>query len=443
MSRSLRGQLVSSLLWTVTPLWLLACAMLAWHAQHEVNELYDGQQQMFARQLYHALPAMSAGRSGPPASESDHQAVAMWDSRGQRLLADNEGMTLHARPGYTGYSTLQHDDESWRVYYLSGPDGHVAVAQEIHERWEMLGGLLLTQSLLWLVLLPFALGAVWWAVRHSLQPLAALQQALQARPVDDPTPLARSAPHELLPLIDGMNGLIERVAGTLQRERQFTADAAHELRSPLTALRVQAELLTLLDEPAARDAAARKVMAGVDRASHLVDQLLALSRLEQQTGLPTEPLDWPALVAGVEQSLATEVAARQSTLRCEVAAGPLLQGDATLLQLLLRNLLDNALRYSPPGSDILLHVTPQAILVQDNGPGLPAEWADRIGERFFRPPGQTASGSGLGLSIVRRIARLHGLAVHWGNRPEGGLQVSLQPQAETAAMLDEKRPETS
>ncbi|WP_174874840.1 histidine kinase dimerization/phospho-acceptor domain-containing protein, partial [Vogesella oryzae] len=317
MKYSLRGQLIRSLLLVVTPLWLLGSILLALHARHEVNELYDGQQQIFARQLYSTLPMLSQQHpvGEPPTEKTDHQAVVVWNPQGERLLVDSEGMDLPYHPGETGFHTLLHDNEDWRVYYLSGPAGSVAVAQENSERLETISGLLLTQTMLWLVLLPFALGAVWLAGSRGLRPLAALCQTLLQRQPDDPTPLTERVPSELAPLIDSMNGLIDRVAGTLQRERQFTASAAHELRSPLAALRVQAELLTLLEDANARNAAAGKVMQGVDRASHLVDQLLALSRLEQQQDLPRQPLDWAQLAAQSCQQVADYTAGRGSHIR--------------------------------------------------------------------------------------------------------------------------------
>ncbi|MGL6045748.1 MAG: ATP-binding protein, partial [Vogesella sp.] len=245
---------------------------------------------------------------------------------------------------------------------------------------------------------------------------------------DDDTPLPTDVPTEIRPLIDAMNQLIARVASTLQHERRFTADAAHELRSPLAGLRVQAELVQLLDDPAARHAAIDKVLASVDRASHLVDELLALARLEQQDTLPFAPLSWPALVDKALAEVAATATQRQTRVSLQLDGhGPLADGDASLLQLMLRNLLDNAVRYSPPGSQVQLIVSPQQLVVEDNGPGIAAEHLARIGERFYRPAGQDASGSGLGLSIVGRIANLHGLQVQWQNRREGGLRVTLQP----------------
>jgi len=427
MSGSLRGIVGRQLLKTITPLWLLACLLVGLLAHHEVSELYDEQQQLFARQLYHTLPQLKSGNNDVRHEENaDHQAVAIWDNQSRALVADSDGMQLSPRPGFTGYITSLHDNEIWRVYYYSGDMGTVAVAQEESERWELMRGLLLTQ-LLWLLILPLAMLAIWWALGRSLRPLADIRAQLQQRRTDDDSPLSSDVPDEIRPLIDAMNQLIARVARTLQHERRFTADAAHELRSPLAGLRVQAELVQLLDDPAARQAAVGKVLASVDRASHLIDELLALSRLEQQQSLPFSPLSWPQIVDKTLAEIGSTAEQRQTSITVQLAdGGPLAQGDASLLQLLLRNLLDNAVRYSPPGSQVRLLVDAQQVQVSDNGPGIDEAHLARIGERFYRPAGQEASGSGLGLSIVGRIAHLHGLQVAWHNQPAGGLCVTLQ-----------------
>ncbi len=428
MSYSLRGTLIRSLLKVVTPLWLLICTLLAFHAWHEVNELYEEQQTLFAHQLYGTLPTLGA-RSEPQSvrpGDNDHQAMAVWNPRGQLLLVDSDGLELDARPGYTGFASLRQHDEDWRVYYLSGEAGSVAVAQEMSERWEMIGGLLLTQGLLWLLLLPFVLLALWWAVGRGLAPLARIREQLQQRAPDDATPLSREVPRELQTLIDAMNDLIGRVAQTLQRERRFTADAAHELRSPLAAMRVQAEVAQLVQDPQQRERALQQLMNGVDRSSHLLAQLLALSRIEAAQQQQDEALDWPLLL----QELRTEVSALATshhvTLQLPPAGHtqwPLQHGDQTLLLLMLRNLLDNAIRYG--GGTVTLQADATRISVSDEGEGVPEALLDKVCERFYRPPGQQQTGSGLGLSIVERIATLHGLRLSLHNREGGGLQAVL------------------
>lgn len=427
MSYSLRGTLIKSLLKVVTPLWLVACALLAFHAWHEVNELYEEQQTLFARQLYGTLPTLGARNEPqlPQVGDSDHQAVAAWNRGGQLLLVDSDGLELDARPGYTGFASLRQHDEDWRVYYLSGEAGSVAVAQDMSERWEMIGGLLLTQGLLWLLLLPFALLALWWAVGRGLAPLAHIRDQLQQRAPDDATPLPREVPSELHTLIDAMNDLIERVAQTLQRERRFTADAAHELRSPLAAMRVQAEVAQLVQDPALRERALQQLMSGVDRSSHLLAQLLALSRVEAAEQ-QHEALDWPLLLQELGEAVSGLAASHHVTLQLPPAGHtqwPLQHGDRTLLLLMLRNLLDNAIRYG--GGTVSLEADATRISVSDEGEGVAEALLDKVRERFYRPPGQQQTGSGLGLSIVERIAALHGLQLSLHNRAGGGLQAVL------------------
>lgn len=428
MMPSLRRTLISSLLKVVTPLCLLIFALLAFEAWHEVNELYEGQQTLFARQLYSTLPTLVEDHDALPPldGDGDHQAVAVWGRHGHRLLVDSDGVNLQPRPGFTGFANIRQHGGSWRVYYLSGRDGSVAVAQEMSERWEMIRGLIVTQGLLWLLLLPVVLAALWWAVDRGLAPLARIRQQLQLRAADDATPLPREVPAELLPLIDAMNGLIGRVAQVLSRERRFTADAAHELRSPLAALRVQAEVAQLVDDAALRNKALQQVMQGVDRTSHLLQQLLALSRLDAATLATGELLDWPLLMRQLDEALSGIAARYQVTLRLprgDDTEWPLQHGEPALLLLLLRNLLDNAIRYG--GGCVTLTADAGRICISDQGPGLAPALLDKVRERFYRPPGQNEEGSGLGLSIVERVAQLHGLSLQLHNGEQGGLQATL------------------
>lgn len=427
MSRSLRGTLIKSLLKVVTPLWLLSCVLLALLAWHEVNELYEEQQTLFAHQLYSTLPTLikDHDKITPLPAHSDHQLVAAWRPDGHLLLDEQRGVTLAARPGFTGFVTLLSHGHSWRVYYLSGAAGSIAVAQDLSERWSLIRGLVLTQGVLWLLLLPFALAALWWAVGRGLAPLAQIRQQLQQRNPDDATPLSRDVPHELRALIDAMNGLIDRVAETLQRERRFTADAAHELRSPLAAMRVQAEVALLVSDAGARDKALQQLMLGVDRSSQLLAQLLTLSKVDAASEMANEVIDWPQLLHELHEPLTRLAASRQVQLCWPApdAVWPLQQGDATLLALMLRNLLDNAIRYG--GGTVTLSVDGSQISVSDDGGGLPEALLEKVCERFYRPAGQGETGSGLGLSIVERIASLHGLQLSLHNREQGGLLARL------------------
>jgi two-component system sensor histidine kinase QseC len=283
----------------------------------------------------------------------------------------------------------------------------------------------------WLVALPVLLVLIVGAVRHSMAPLRQLARDLEARAADERTPVSLDLPSELRPLVRAMNRLFDRVSVAIEHERRLTADAAHELRTPLAALRVQAEVAQLAEDPVARRHALGQLTLGIDRLSRVVAQLLDLARLDA--------LGAPARVAGIDWARVVEQAVseclplaeeRGSQIDCVWPAGAVqvlpLAGDETLIALLLRNLTDNALRYSQPGSLVEVVLAPQEVRVQDNGPGLPPAVLARLGERFYRPGGNDTRGSGLGLSIVRRVAGLHGLEVELANRPGGGFQVTLR-----------------
>jgi two-component system sensor histidine kinase QseC len=273
----------------------------------------------------------------------------------------------------------------------------------------------------------------WWAVRRGLAPLQSLRaqlaqrggQALQPVQVDD-------APAEVATVADALNALLARMAQLLEAERRFTADAAHELRTPIAAIRTQAQVAQLAgDDAAGREQALRQTLAGCDRASHLVTQLLTLARLEGQTdGRASPRFDLAALVRRVGAELAGQALARQQEMSLQAHQHAPVAANEALTFVLVRNLLDNALRYSPPGAQIRLVVQASAdhvrLTVDDSGPGLaPADLA-RLGERFFRVLGHSASGSGLGWSIVRRIAQVSGAQVLAQPSALGGLQVQVR-----------------
>ena len=249
------------------------------------------------------------------------------------------------------------------------------------------------------------------------------------RDPDSEKPLnATGVPSEVRPLVESLNQLFARTHAMMVRERRFTSDAAHELRSPLTALKVQTEVAQLSDDdPKARKKALLQLHSGIDRATRLVDQLLTLSRLDSLDNLqdvaeiPLEDL----LQSSVMDIYHTAQQAKIDVRLTLNVQGIKRTGQPLLLSLLVRNLLDNAVRYSPQGSVVDVTLNADNFIVRDNGPGVTPEALARIGERFYRPPGQTATGSGLGLSIVQRIAKLHGMNVEFGNAEQGGFEAKV------------------
>ena len=359
--------------------------------------------------------------------------------QGQLMLADREGGKLAYRSDAIGFADQDFDGERWRVYYQRAASGDwmVAVGQLSEEREELVRAILMGQLLPWVLTLPALLIAMALAVRQALKPVHRLTAELQQRSSDDLHALRDDAfPSDLRPLVQAMNELLHKVDSQIEHERRFTADAAHELRTPLAALQAQWDAAQL-EAGRAPSPADAKIAQGLQRLSRLVTQMLALSRLEHlDRATTTQPIDWVAMVEALFGELLPLAERHRVELECEWPAQdakPLLQrGDSELLTLMLRNLMDNAVRHSPPGGRVKLRLATDAIEVIDNGPGVPAEHLHRLGDRFFRMPGQAESGSGLGLSIVQRIAALHGLALSWGPGTDAGapgFRLRLSPAA--------------
>lgn len=423
-------------------IYLLVCAPLVWaaaawvsssRARTEVNELFDTEMIRLTLQVQATLMGLDRAKGNPPSpamsQEADLEdlAIAVWDHQGKVLLSDREGTQLPLLADAVGFVELTLQQQLWRVYYLQAPNREwlVAAGQKVSERDELVWGLVESQLLPWLLTLPVLLLAMAWAVRQALNPMRALAHELQQRTADDLQPIpSQQAPAEIRPLLQAMNGLFGRIDATLARERRFTADAAHELRTPLAVLSAQWEVMQGARTEPERAQAAGKLTAGMSRMTRLVDQLLRLSRLEATDVLGrAEPLDWCELA---EQAMSDTLALaerRQIELACEWPPEPQnppdWRGDGQLLAVLLRNLLDNAVRYAPEGSTVTLRFTPTSLSVENGGLARPVEQLQRLGERFYRPDGQAEPGSGLGVSIAQRIAALHGLVLRYHPQADG------------------------
>jgi two-component system sensor histidine kinase QseC len=319
-----------------------------------------------------------------------------------------------------------------------------------------------------LLMLPMVGGAAWWAVRSGLAPLRSLSEVLSARSPQAlaPVQLAGGAPAELRAPLDALNQLLGRMATLLDGERRFTADAAHELRTPIAAVRAQAQVALGAHDAAERQHALQATLAGCDRATRLVQQLLTLARLEAEPQGRLGQADLVALARGEVAEIASTAFDEGQDLQFESPEDDgtrlLVRGEPTLLAVLLRNLIDNALRYSPEGATVRVTVQPASsdegaplldertgqglpcaqLIVEDSGPGLSPEHLQRLGERFFRALGNDRPGSGLGWSIVRRIAMALQLEVQVDRSPDlGGLRVWVWMALAAAEALPCNRPE--
>lgn len=433
---SIRRRLLAYLSGGLLALWLATALASAAVALHEINEIADSQMSQLARSLMQ-VPQAAAGSTAdlPPAggAESSNNGFAIWDKHGTLLLADRYGREIPFQTA-SGFhnNRAAWQGSAWRYLYLH--DEHsgrtVAVSQRLKERLSTLTNALWVQLALTFLSLPLLLWLIARGIRRGLTPLDLLAGELAARNAQSLQPVSEQVPAETLPLVQSLNALLARVAESLAREQRFTADAAHELRSPLAALKVQAEVLAMSSDEAEQQHHLGNIHESIDRANRLTEQLLTLARLDPMQALPdAQPIDWQRSAHQALQSVNLQAREKRVQLKLECACGfgqvfpPL--GNEVLLQLMLRNLLDNAIRYSPPNSHVTLTLDANGLSVCDEGPGIAAEHLPRIRERFYRLPGQSQQGSGLGLSIVERIADLHGLRLDLANADERGLCVHM------------------
>lgn len=294
---------------------------------------------------------------------------------------------------------------------------HEATRGETHERDEVRDDLRheLDEHFIEALLTPLLFGLpllgawIWFATWRGLRPLDEVAAELGKRAperLDPVVPVA--APREVRPLLEALNALFARVDQAMEKERGFTADAAHELRTPLAAIATQAQVAARARDAAERDHALAQLTASARRASHLVEQLLTLARLDPAAGLPVAELRLDTLAAEVCADHGAAALEKNIALELDAPVPVRLLANDAMLRILLRNLLDNAVRYTPAGGKVSVGVTAGMLTVSDSGPGIPpAQRADAL-RRLHRLAGQDIEGSGLGLSIVARIAELHG-----------------------------------
>ena len=442
---SLRLRLIISFLIVSTCVWT-AAAVISWQENREqMDEFFDTYQLLLARQLSTAdwtnLTADMQKKSNrlienvDDDGEEEDEALgfAVFNRRGEMIFNDDEnGRDFIYTPEASGFvnQKIGRKKDMWRIFWLTSADKNftIAVGQELEFRDDAALELVEETLLPWLVGLSVLLLAVIWMVSRELRPLRRIADEPSERDSNNLHSLSLSgqAP-EVLPLIKAINTQFSRIEQMLQRERGFISDSAHELRSPLTALKVQLEVAQLADDDAAaRHQALQKLNQGIDRSTRLVEQLLALSRLDSAAAAANdESLDWPALVnTAVNEQLPAAEEKKINIKTSTDGSAPTTCGQPLLWALLLRNLLDNAVRYSPEEAQISLELKDETLSVTNSNTVVAAEYLPRLKERFFRPAGQKSTGSGLGLSIVERIAELHRCRVALTN-DDGNFRVTV------------------
>ncbi|HJW57949.1 MAG TPA: ATP-binding protein, partial [Burkholderiaceae bacterium] len=319
---------------------------------------------------------------------------------------------------------------AWRVYSVQLGDTVVQVAQPLSARREVAADMAFKTVAPLFLLFPFLGVLIWYTVGKGLFPVQRVAVEVQSRDAGALAPIADAdLPQEIRPLTHALNDLLLRLDHAIHAQRAFIADAAHELRTPLTALKLQIQLAERAQDEAARKAAFAELRQGFDRTTHLVQQLLTLARQEPGASSPDrQAVDLAALAQQAVADMALAAQARQIRLSLDAAAPALITGDPEALRILLNNLIDNAIRYTPDGGKVNVSVVADdaafSVQVQDTGPGIPKEDRSRVFDRFYRVPGTQAEGSGLGLSIVKQIADAHQATVALDNTGHG-LHVSV------------------
>lgn len=461
---SLRRRLLFLLLTGISVAWLVTLVLSYADAHHEVDELFDAQLAQAGQTLLalaaHAQQSASAQQHSQQANDEIRHVAEVahayqrelrfqiWRADGSLLL---RSQNAPATPLTTNLGFSEHSDSEahWRFFsqWDEGRYLQVQVAENHHVRDE------LVRRIAWRVLLPalFVMPLlaiwVWFATRETVASLDAVAGQITTRAPPHLSPvIPPSAPQEIRPLVQAINALFERVELALANEKRFTADAAHELRTPLAGLQAQLQVALRARDQHERQHSLQQLQTGLARASRLVEQMLLLARLDPQSALPhPETVDLHQLCATVCAELGAEILAKDLDFSLEIldehqalptpASSPpfILQGQADWLHILLRNLLDNAIRYTPEHGELRVGLARNSrqnkaicLEISNSGAGLTPEQRTAALHRFTRFASNTQPGSGLGLSIVARIAELHNATLHLEERqPAPGLTVKV------------------
>jgi len=395
----------------------------------ETEALFDYQLRQMALSLRDQGEVAPAQASALVDQQLDF-VVQVWTADGRAIYASRAHAALPQR-AQLGLADVTVAGQVWRSFSVAMPSRVIQVSQPLAIRRKLAADAAWRAVLPLLLVAPFMAAAAWWLTALALRPLQRVAAGVRQRDEQSPQPLpAEGLPEEVAPLVTALNALLQRLGRSLDTQRAFVADAAHELRSPLTALKLQLQLLKRAGSDGDRAAAAEALAAGIDRAARLVEQLLTLARTEPGAEVTTQRLDLSELVREAVADTVPLALARGTKVELHADAPVAAEGDRAALSALVRNLADNAVRYSPPGARVELRVSQTngvpTLQVDDAGPGIPPAERERVFDRFYRRGLADEPGTGLGLAIVRGVAQRHGATVVLDDSPLGGLRVTLR-----------------
>lgn len=435
---SLRRRLLGLLLGGVAAAWLVTMVFSYIDAHHEVDELFDAQLAQAAQTLL-ALAGHDEGDDISDLGDAAHKyqrrlRCQIWRADGKLLMRSNNAPQTPLTAA-SGFSETRGDEGHWRHFSQWNEDHslQVQVSENHHIRDDLIG------HIAWRLLFPALFGLpliglwVWLATRHGFASLDGIARQIASRDPQQLQPVhPAAAPEEIRTLLESLNGLFQRVEHTLESERRFTADAAHELRTPLAALHAQLQVAQRARDEDERNRSLSQLQSGLTRAVHLVDQMLQLARLDPESSLPDpQAVDLSTLAEAVCADLGPQILAKNLDFDLEAPPEALVTGQAEWLRVLIRNLVDNAVRYTPEGGQVRVAIRHNGstidLSVSDSGPGIPVEERESVLRRFHRLNQGSQPGSGLGLAIVARIAELHGATLCLDTTPiTKGLDVGVQ-----------------
>ncbi len=470
LKSSIKRFLIISIL-SFTTLYIGTIYFLSRHqAVHEIEELFDAQLAQSSYILLNLLgdsvstidqnskhlPVVYYGLNESRVQNKNallyekKVAYQIFNSQGKLLIKSGSAPSVAMGKNTEGFSRIElainsTAQQSWRVFSLYDEDWdfwlHVAESEAIRD--ELARGISAQTLLPGILILPLALLSFIFIVRIGLKPLKELTQNIKSREAKNLSAIELgSSPIEIQPVIVELNDLFERLESAIKREQRLTADAAHELRTPLSVIMIHAQNALKSSSDSERNSALLELEKGVMRVSRLLEQLLTLSKISPDI-IPKEILAFYPLCQEAVAQMAPKVLAKHQeiSLQCEPELQHLkLDASAFLLEILIRNLIDNASEYTPKYGQIELAIGSikgqLTLVVQDSGPGVPQENLGKLTDRFFREHQQTGSGAGLGLALVNSIVLFHGGALEFGQSSLGGLKVqAIFPLAPKANIL--------
>ncbi|ALK98401.1 histidine kinase [Massilia sp. WF1] len=424
LTHSLRGRLLWYLLAAIT-IAAVAQASIAYRsALADADQIFDYHMQQMALSLRSRVPLANseeAGNVDTPLTGNDDLVVQVWSPDGVQVFRSVSHARLPQR-AVLGFSNVRANGTTYRIFSIQTNNQTVQVAQDLAVRRSMASSLALRTLGPIAVMMPILMLVVWWVVSGSLEPVARVRKQLASRQADDLSPVSDAGlPDEVRPLVQELNLLFGRVRQAFDTQQTFVADAAHELRTPLAALKLQVQSLERSDSRAdsleARKLAVSRLSAGIERATRLVEQLLVLAR-QEASAAPHQPVVLADLAKRAVADLIGVAQNKHIDLGLQRADGGEVEGQPEALMILLRNLVDNAIKYTPAGGTVDVSVAAEqgamSVTIEDSGPGIPAEERERVFDRFYRVPGSEAAGSGLGLAIIKAIAERHGATLVLG-----------------------------